>query len=87
MTGIGILVGQYHPLEGAGLAHSHDRKVKPGVLKIGPYLATHMNGPRAYVVVIVSVPHDLWLLKERPINEGIVSTNFRTDFQAAQISR
>ena len=45
-----------------------------------------MNGRRAHVVVIVSMPQDLWLLKDWPINEAIVSTNFRTAFQATSLS-
>ena len=32
LTGIGIPTRQYYLLEGAGLAHSHDRKIKPGLL-------------------------------------------------------
>lgn len=55
------------------------------LLKIDPYLATHMDERGTHVVVVV-VSYDLWKRKYITLKKVVVAADFRTVFQAASPS-
>jgi hypothetical protein len=60
-------------------------KEQPILLKIDPYLATHMDERGTHVVVVVS--YDLRKRKHITLKKVVVAADFRTVFQAASASQ